>query len=156
MECPKCKKMMEIIWDNPTPTHYKLGYSCKNCKIMSVDPEDKAETPPDSAGDPGSESKLDKKGWFKKINAEPIKDVILAILRHPPKDDKDCAEQQSSVRYALAAHNIKESIKELAGKIAKVFIVSFITAMIIAIAPDLPGILSEITQILIKYNLIVP
>lgn len=101
---------------------------------------------------PGVSAGVDKKGLWKKISQEPLKDVILAILRHPPKNDQDCKEQQASVRFALGS----QSAKEITGKITRIFIVTAITAMIIAIAPTLPGIIGEITVLMIKYGLIAP
>jgi hypothetical protein len=99
---------------------------------------------------PNSETTIGKKGIWKKISEEPLRDVIVAILKHPPRNDADCKEQQTSVRFALNG----QTAKEIAGKVAKIFMVSFITAMIVSIAPYLPGIMAEFMAILIKYQLI--
>jgi len=97
-----------------------------------------------------AEISIDKKGIKKRLEIEPLGDVISAILRHPPKDEKECKEQQLSVRYAIST----DKAEKIVGKITKVFIVSAITVMIASIAPFLGGILGEILATLLKYQLI--
>lgn len=118
---------------------------------MATNP-DKIDQPDPANGnsDPGKETTVNKKGIFSRIIEEPLKDVIIAILKHQPKNDADCKEQQNSVRIALMG----QTVKEIAGKVAKIFIVSFVTAMIVSIAPYIPGIIGDVIAILIQYNLI--